>query len=525
MLGLELVVLLGVCVFGSGLIGRRFSVPESVLLLGCGALLSIWGDLAAVTLPSEVVLLLFLPALLYWECLTTSLREIRANFRVIMLTSIGLVIATAAAVAATAHAMGMDWGPAWTLGAVVAPTDATAVSALARGMPRRTLTTLRAESLINDGTALVIYAIAVGVTRGTQQSDPGTILGRFGLSYAVGIVVGLVVSQLVVYARRMAGEPLLENTVSVLTPFAAFLLADLLHGSGVLAVVACGLRMSQVGPRGAISARTRVQANAFWTLSTYVLNGALFVLVGLQFRTAVNGLGATSVAHAAYLALAAIVVVVGARLAWLNTTPYIIRALDRRPQQRLRRVGWRGRLPMGWCGLRGAVSLAAALGIPETVKDGSPFPDRSLIIFVTAAVIAVTIVVQGLTLPAVIRFARLPPDEALVEERRLAEETSIAAAQSDLDRVAAELGTPAEYVERYRSELEERAARLRDGAPPVGDDGHDHSYEELRLALLGHKRAAVVRLRDERRIDDTVLRQLQGRFDAEEIRLLRDEEE
>jgi monovalent cation/hydrogen antiporter len=426
-------------------------------------------------------------------------------------------------VAWAAHAFGLAWGPAWTLGAVVAPTDATAVSALARGLPRRTLTTLRAESLINDGTALVIYAIAVGVTRGTQHADVGNIAGRFALSYAVGVAVGLLVSQVAVMVRHAGHDALIENTVSVLTPFAAFLVADLLHGSGVLAVVACGLRLSQVGPR-AIPARTRVQASAFWGLATFVLNGALFVLVGLQFRNAVEGLSATSVRHSIYVALAITGVVIGARLAWLNTTPYVIRALDRRPQQRARRVSWRGRLPSAWCGLRGAVSLAAALGIPQTVKDGSPFPDRALIIFVTATVIAVTITLQGLTLPAVIRFARLPPDEAFSAEVMLAEQAAVDAARRDLDRVAADLGTPEEFVERYRTELEERAQRIRDGDPQIAEDGHDHSYEELRLALLEHKRAEVVRLRDERKIDDTVLRRLQSRFDVEEIRLSRGED-
>jgi len=279
LLGLELVAALGLAVLICGVLARRFGMAPPVLLLACGALLGFIPVLRRVHLPPEVVLLLFLPALLYWESLTTSLREIRSNLRAIVLLSTVLVIFTAWAVAAVAHALGLGWGPAWVLGAAVAPTDATAVGVLGRMLPRRTLTVLRAESLVNDGTALVIYALAVGITRGGEHLRLPHAMWLFLLAYGGGAVAGVVTAWLSIQARRRLDDPLLGNLVTILTPFTAFLLAQAIHASGVLAVVVSGLIMSQAGPR-VVRAATRQQAEAFWSLSTFLLNGALFVLVG-----------------------------------------------------------------------------------------------------------------------------------------------------------------------------------------------------------------------------------------------------
>src|SRR5688572_11304698 len=217
MLGLELVVVLGVCVLASSVASGRLRLAAPVLLVVCGAVLGFVPSLESVSLPPEAMLLIFLPALLYWESLNTSLREIRSNLRPIVLLSTLLVLATAAAVAAVAHALGLDWGPAWVLGAALAPTDATAVSAIARGMPRRTTTILRAESLINDGTALVIYAIAVAITTGEQQFSTGLVGMRLLLSYAGGAVAGLLIAWLAVQVRKRLDNPIHETVVSILT--------------------------------------------------------------------------------------------------------------------------------------------------------------------------------------------------------------------------------------------------------------------------------------------------------------------
>src|SRR3954468_21015042 len=365
MLGLEAVVVLRAALLAPRVLARRARGAPPVLLLACGILLGFVPALRQVHLPSEAVLLLFLPALLYWESLTTSLREIRSNLRVIVLSSTLLVIATAAAVAAAAHALGMPWGPAWVLGAALAPTDATAVGVLARALPRRTLTTLRAESLINDGTALVVFGLAIGTTVGGEDLTALHVSGLFLLSYGGGALAGLATAWLASQARRRLDDPLQENLVVLLTPFTAFLLAEVAHAAGVppawvvLPVVFCGLIMSQVGRRGG-RADTRQQMTAFWSLATFLLNGALFVLVGMEVQSAARGLTSVDVARG-LLAVAAIsAVVVGTRFLWMFTTPYVIRALDRRPQQRLRRVGAGGRTVTAMAGFRGAVSLALA---------------------------------------------------------------------------------------------------------------------------------------------------------------------
>jgi monovalent cation/hydrogen antiporter len=516
---LQALVVIGAAVIGFSWLAARLRVAAPIVLLLGAVPLALVPWTSHVLLAPEVVLLLFLPALLYWESLTTSLREIRANLRVVIMSSVLLVLATAGTVAVVGHALGLSWPVAWVLGAVVAPTDATAVAAVAGRMPRRILTMLRAESLINDGTALVVFALAVAVATGAEQFSWPSALGAFALSYVGGAAAGLAVAWLAIRGRRlMANNPLLENGISVLTPFAAYLLAEEVHASGVLAVVVCGLTLSQIGPR-TIGARTRVQARAFWQVTTFLLNGTLFVLVGLQLRGAVEGLTSVSPAGAAVAALLVALTVIGTRLVWVNTTPYLIRALDRRPQQRLRRLNTRQRFPSGWAGFRGGVSLAAALAVPLSV------PGRDLVVIITFGVILVTLLVQGLTLPAVLRWARLPDDGAEAREQALAERAAAEAGLAALPDVADRLGVAPAVAERVRVDYEEHIHTL--DAPPsahedpaVAAERADHQdYERLRLALLADKRRALLRLRDAREIDDIVLRRVQAQLDAEEVRL------
>lgn len=420
--------------------------------------------------------------------------------------------------------LGVDHRAAWVLGAVLAPTDAAAVSGLAKRLPRRTLTTLRAESLINDGTALVLFALAVSAARAGSMPGPLELVGRFIGSYAGGIAVGVLTGVVVTYIRRNLDDPLREGALSFVQPFAAFLIADAVHVSGVVAVVVSGLILTYVGPR-VIRARSRVQAFAFWNLSTFMLNGSLFVLVGLQIPRAVREIHAVEVGfgHAVLIALAVTGVVIGTRLLWTFLLAYLVRALDRRPSQRARRVGWRQRVMSGWAGFRGAVSLAAALAVPTTLTGGAPFPDRELIFFVTAVVILVTVVVEGTTLPAVVRWAHLPEDTARTEELRLARTTSAHAALEVLPRVAAALGIDGDLLERVRSEFEEHAAAMQAEDNPDDHTDAAHGWEltrQLRLGVLEHKRQAVTELRDANRIDDIVLRELQSSMDLEEVRLL-----
>jgi len=521
MIGLEIVVVLGVAILICTGLASRIGVAPPILLLVSGILIGFVPALRQVQLPPEVVLFLFLPALLFWESLTTSLREIKANFRGVVLTSTVLVVATAAAVALVAHLLGMPWGPAWVLGAAVAPTDATAVGSFTKDLPRRTVTALRAESLVNDGTALVIYGLAVAVVAGEDEATPLRITWLVVLAYGGGALIGWGLAWLVKTTRNRLDDPLQETVVTLLTPFLAYLAAESVESSGVLAVVVAGLVLSQVSPRKDRGA-TRRESSSFWSLSTYLLNASLFVLVGLELQTAVRGLEGSLILSGLVSVFTISVTLIGVRIAFMFIAAFTIRAIDRRPQQRLRRVSHRARILSGLSGFRGAVSLAAALGVPLVLESGTAFPDRDMIVFVTSGVIVVTIVVQGLILPAVVRWAALPADTAVGEERRLAEVTAVRDALDALPAIARALHVHPSIEAQAR---DEHAARLR--VVEAGDvTGHgnedvqrDEEYRALRRELVHLKRQSVVRLRHEGRIDDIVFRQVQATFDSEEIRL------
>ncbi|WP_433305812.1 Na+/H+ antiporter [Actinoplanes sp. CA-030573] len=518
---LLLVVILGATVLIGTTIGGRYRVAPPVLLIVGGALWALIPRLSDVTLPHEAVLLLFLPPILYYESLNVSLREIRANLRVILLQAVVLVIATTIAISYALQAVGVPSEAAWILGAVLAPTDAAAVAGLAKSMPRRTLTTLRAESLINDGTALVLFAVAVGALQGEGTPSVPMLAGEFAWSFAGGILAGLATGGGIVVIRRHLGdEPLRSGGLSVLTPFVAFLIAEVVHASGVVAVVVAGLVLAYAGPR-VIQARSRFWSFAFWDLSTFLLNGSLFVLVGMQVPGAVRGIDSGAIRHALLVALTASVVAILTRLVWVHLAAWLIRLLDRRPVQRSRRVSWRIRTAGGWAGFRGAVSLAAALAVPAVLPDGTPYAERNLIVFTTVTVIVVTILVQGLTLPYVLRWAGLAGDETRENETRDARATAARAALDALPEIARSMDAPPDMVARIRSDYEEHLEELR----AEGDhDGEAIRYEqvehELRLAVLRRKREVVTALRDANRIDDYVLRDLQAGMDIEEIRLL-----
>ncbi|AGZ41036.1 Na+/H+ antiporter [Actinoplanes friuliensis] len=522
MSSLELVVAVGLAVLiGTGAASRLRSAPP-VLLLIAGVLLGFVPALREVHLPPEAVLLLFLPVLLYWEAFMSSLREIRSNLRVITLLSTVLVVATAAGVAAAAHALGMGWGPAWVLGAAVAPTDATAVGVLGRMLPRRIATMLRAESLVNDGTALVIYTLALGVTLGEEHLSVGRVAGLFALSYLGGIAAGLAVTFLILQIRRRLTDPFLHNLLALVTPLAAYLLAETAEVSGVLAAVVSGLWVGRVSPRlFSGSARRFVQSNM--NFLTQLANAALFVLVGLEAQSAVRGLHSGGLIHSLLVAGAVCAVIVAVRFGWLFTSPYLIRALDRRPQQRERRLSGRPRALMSAAGFRGAVSMAAALAVPHTLPSGAEFPDRELIIFVTAIVIAVTLVVQAPLMPRVMRWAGLGADDEPERERRQAEIISMDHALASLPDLAAELGTGKDVTDQLRTEYDRRLRVLRDGDASSGPDeaaaDYEQQYADLHLAVIDHRHDTVVRMRDDGEIDDEVLRRVQDGLDLEQVHM------
>ncbi len=524
MFGLVLIVALMSTVIVGTVIGRRYRVGPPVLLILLGALLGLIPEFGGVRINGELVLLLFLPAILYWESLNTSFREIRANLRVIIFLGIALVIFTAVAVSWTARALGMESHAAAVLGAVLSPTDAAAVAGLAKKLPRRSLTVLKAESLINDGTALVLFAVTVHVAVGGAAIGPGDLVARFVGSYLGGIAAGLAVGGAVTLVRKRIDAPQEEGAVSMLTPFAAFLLAQSMECSGVVAVLVSGLVLAYAGPV-VIRARSRLQAYAFWDITTFLLNGSLWVFVGVQIPGALRGIAHVDggLRHAAYVALAVTGVVILSRIFWGEITVVLIRLIDRRELQRARRVGWRQRFVTAWAGFRGAVSLAAALAVPTTTLSGAPFPDRSLIVFIVTVVILVTVLVQGSTLPAVVRWAQMPDDVAHDEELQLARTRGVKAALDALPAIAEEVGLGEDLLRRLQTEYQEKAALVlatEDGSTSSKLTERKEQVRRVRLRVLERKRREITALRNRNLIDDIVLRELQTEMDLEEVQLL-----
>ncbi|BCW04299.1 Na+/H+ antiporter [Arthrobacter sp. NtRootA1] len=517
--GLETVVLLGVSVLAGAILAPRLRIAAPLLLLVFGLLLGFVPQLRHIELPPETVLLIFLPVMLFWESLTTSLRSIRRDLRGIVIMSTLLVVASALAAAGVAHVLGLPWSAALILGAALAPPDATAVAALGRMLPRRNFMLLKAESLTNDGTALVLYAIAVGLAMGGNYV-PIDIAGLFALSYLGGAVAGVLVAGAAYQLLKRISDPLIINIALLITPFAAFLLAEAVGASGVLAVVMAGLIVSFTSGRISTAASRR-QTESAWPLGSYLLNGSLFILIGIQVQAAVHGIEPRDVGRLLVSTVAVWATLIVIRFVFQTVSIALIRLLDRRPSQRKRRMSYRARVVSSIAGFRGAVSLAIALSVPSLLSNGTPLPGREDIIFISAGVIVLTMLVQGPLLPAVVRWARLP-DEPEEEEHRLAEVAISSAAVKAVDDLAEHLGITPEVrgrvADEYQSHLD--AAQALHGGSEMDNTTQSREEEKkLRQALLETKREVLLALRLAGTVDDTVARRIQTRLDIEEQRL------
>jgi monovalent cation/hydrogen antiporter len=512
-----------VAVAALSIVARAVNLPYPILLVLGGLVMGFIPGLPDIELPPEFVLVLFLPPLLYYAAFFSSPREMRADLRAISLLAIGLVLATTAAVAVVAHALigGLPWAAAFALGAIVSPTDPLAATSIARrlGVSRRLVTLLEGESLVNDATGLVAYRIAVAAVGGSFVAWEAGL--RFVASSAGGVAIGLVVGWLVAEVRRRLEDPPIEIVLSIVTGYAAYLPAEMLEVSGVLAAVTAGFFVGWRAPELA-SPATRLLGFSFWEVFTYLLNASLFMLVGLQLHPILSGVTGRSAVALAGLGVAISAVVIGVRLAWGFTVPYIIRALDRRPSQVARRAGPRERLVVGWSGMRGAVSLAAALALPLEDASGQSFPERNLIIFLTFAVILSTLVVQGLTLPALIRRLRLRGDDVDEREELQARLDATDAALARLEELAAEDWTRDDTIDRLRGLYEYRRKRLSARAGLVEDDGYEErslAYQRVLRELLEAQRRAIIRLRNEGAISNDVMHRVERDLDLEDSRL------
>lgn len=505
-------------------LARLLSIPYPIVLVLGGAVIGFVPGLPHVELDPEVVLVVFLPPLLYWAALSANFRDMRENLRGLVLSSVGLVLATMAAVSALAHILvpGLSWPAAFALGAIVSPTDPIAAGLVMRRLrvPRRVVSSVEGEGLFNDATALVAYRVAVAAIVGESFS-----LGRAGLAFAAGavggIAIGLAVGWLISLIRRHTTDAQVSLTISLLSGYAAFIPANALGASGVLAAVTTGIYL---GIRGvpALPARTRLQGVVLWDILTFLINAVLFVLVGLQLRSAIEGLAGYPVGALAGYALAVTGAVILVRLAWFFVVPYLLRMIDRRASQRARRVGARYRLLLAWSGMRGSVSLAAALALPLVTQAGGPFTHRDLIVFLTFAVIFATLVLQGLSLPALIRLLRISDSRAEEREELRARLAATRAALVQIDELAEQEWTRDDSVDRLRRAYEYRNRRLGARTGKISNEDYEDrslAYQQMVHMVLEAQRAIVVNLRDQGEISNDLMMRLIRELDLEEARL------
>lgn len=511
---------------------RRTPVPAPLLLVAVGLLVSYVPGVPDYTLDPDIVLPLVLPPLLYKEGTESSYLDLRANMRPVALLSVGYVLFATFVVGWAAYAIvpGLPLPAALALGAVVAPTDAVAAAAIARrvGLPSRLTTILQGESLLNDATAITAYRVAVAAAVGEGASWAAGI-GEFLLAAVGGVLVGVVLMVPIHWLRLHLKEPLLQNTLSLLIPFVAYSVAEQFHASGVLAVVVVALYL---GHRAwEVDFATRLQEEAVWRMVAFVLESAVFALIGLQLPVVLKGLGAYEGLNAAWYAFALFLVVVAARFVWIYPAAFLPRILSRRIREREDNPTWRSPAVAGWAAMRGVVSLAIAFSIPLTVHGGGPFPQRNLILFLTFTTVIGTLVVQGLSLAPLIRLMKFPPRDAQAET--LAEANAQAqasrAAEARLDELLTDdrNDLPPPLADRLRTVLERRrnAVWERLGQTnPVTGESVDETYRRLSREMISAERTVFVRLRDHRYIDDEMLRTLLRRLDLEEAAAYREAE-
>ncbi|MFF4589794.1 Na+/H+ antiporter [Streptomyces sp. NPDC001388] len=509
---------------------RRTPVPAPLLLVAVGLAVSYVPGVPDYTLDPDVVLPLLLPPLLYTSATDSSYLDLRAQLRPVALLSVGYVLFATVAVGWAAYLLvpGLPLTAALVLGAVVAPPDAVAATAVARrvGLPSRITTILQGESLLNDATAITAYKVALAVVVGEGASWAGGI-EEFLVAAFGGVAAGLILMAPLHWLRTHLKEPLLQNTLSLLIPFVAYASAEQFHASGVLAVVVVALYL---GHRAwEVDFATRLQEDAVWKMVAFVLESAVFALIGLQLPVVLRGLGSYEGLDAAWYAFALFLVVVAARFLWVYPATFLPRALSARIRAREENPTWRGPFVIAWAGMRGVVSLAIAFSIPLTVEHGESFPHRNLILFLTFTTVIGTLVVQGLTLPPLIRVLKFPAPDAqaatLAEANAQAQASRVAEERLDALLADERNALPPPLADRLRDVLERRrnAVWERLGqVNPVTGETVDDTYRRLSREMISAERAMFVRLRDGRHIDDEMLRTLLRRLDLEEAAAYRE---
>jgi Na+/H+ antiporter len=500
---LSLVTLLAVVVAVSAL-SRRLDLPAPLVLIAVGIVGSFLPFVGEVRLTEQIVLVGLLPPLLYAAAIQTSLVDFKANRKPILLLSVGLVAFTALGVGVVVHAVlpGVSWPAAFAMGAVVAPPDAVAATAIARriGLPRRVVTVLEGESLLNDATALVALRTAIAGSTGVVA-----IALEFGLAAGGGLLVGGLVFAAVAWMRRHITDPVLDTSVSLLTPFVAYVAAEEIHASGVLAVVVAGLLL------GLQTARSRIAERLNWRTISFLLENTVFLLIGLQASWILHGVGGSDLSpgRIALVCAASLAATVLLRPVWIFTFHVLLFPT----RGKSRTAAWKSAALISWAGMRGVVTLAAAFAIPAS------FPERAVLILAAFTVTAATLLGQGLTLPWLARRLSLPgpdPRQDALARATLFQDASVAGL-AELERHADE-EDPYDTVAALRRRVERRdfAAWERLGRGGPESEAPSEAYARLRLEMLRAERQRVLEVRDTGRVPHEVVAEVLGALDQEE---------
>ena len=520
----QLFLILLAVLAGTSLLARRIDIAPAILLLVAGTALAFVPGMPVLQLPPELVLLVVLPPLIYSASVAMSWREFKYNLRPIVLLAVGCVIFTAAAVAtATHYLIGLPWNVGFLLGAIVAPPDAVAPLAIARRLciPRRILVVLEGEGLANDATALILYCFAVAAISSGAFSLPQAT-GEFAAIIAGEMLFGVAIGWLSLRARHYARDPKVEITLSLITPYLAYWVPEYSGGSGVIATVACGLYVSWNGPLW-ISSATRLQGIFFWDLVIYLIEGLLFLLTGFEMRLLYEKSKAFPLDQILSVTALVAVIVIVARFAWVYPATYLPRLMSRSLRERDPSPPWQWAFILAFAGVRGAVSLAAALALPFTLASGEAFPYRDLILFVAFGVIVVTLVGLGLTLPPVVRLlgvADAGRDELRAEHEAeiVARRVALEAALKSLEKITQDRTLSDEVVRLLRARHEIRAGQLPTSLDP---DAHDLSVAGTRLTLelIAAERKFIHLLLRDGTITDEIRRRIERDLDLEEASL------
>ena len=521
-LAVFLLLLVFVAMFAG--LARRLKVPYPILLVIAGLLVSFLPGMPRIGLDPNLVFLVFLPPLLYSAAWTLSWREFQRNFVSIAMLAVGLVLFTVLGLAMAAGSLlpGFDWKSAVLLGAVVAATDAIAATSIARrvGLPQRIVHILEAESLVNDGTGLLAlqFGLAILMTGRTPSIVEG--VGRLVFLIGGGVFVGLAIGGVIALFEKWVDDGPIEIVISILVPYAAYLISDRAHASGVIAVIACGMYMSRKSPEY-MSPQVRLQMTAVWDALTFVLNGIVFVVIGLQLPYVMGQIGGLSRLVLLEYGVGFSAAIIALRMAWVYGETYIAYAVRRWVQKvEVEEPEPRGLFVIGWGGMRGVLSLAAAVSLPYALPGGGMFPQRSMIIYLAFCLIVATLVLQGLTLPWLIRSLGLSASGSINDEEQEARRVMLREALVHLDRKRSKNRDQSamfgELIASYQRRLDAMPAEREEPAQGLVDQAR---RSDAILAALEVEREALIRLRNEGRIDDEVLRMLQRELDFAESRV------